>query len=172
MNGRVKHFIFHWLLLKGAGCAPSRSSHRHLSIFRDWDNIPNSAGCFWHCFCRKHSLWASSLCPGQRELLLGHTRWRRAQKPTRGGKVHQDEEISGYWEITSITSLLLHLEVFLEYFPFFFLVMKCNYANEGALIIIHLQPCWQLWGSAGREGTGGHCTPRGTCAFGDLDEQK
>lgn len=52
------------------------------------------------------------------------------------------------------TLLLLHLEVFIEYFPFFLNFMKCNYANEGALIKIHLQPPWGLLGARGSNPAG------------------
>lgn len=120
-----------------------------------------------------------SIIPSSGSCCLGHTRCRRAQKATRGQKPQQNKEKSGCLEMASL--LLLHLEGFLEYFPlFFFSLMKCNYANEVALIIPHLQHPWRLLGargsspagSSGREGTGGHCTPRGTCAFGYLDQQK
>lgn len=121
------------------------------SIFQDLGNIPNSAGCFWHCFCRnthsEHHHWR----PGQLLLLLPGT--HKVEK-TRGRKPHWDAEISGCREITS---LLLHLEVFLEYFPFFF--MKCNYANEGALIIIHLQHPWRLLGARGSSPAGSSRDP-------------
>lgn len=185
MNGWVKHFNFTDCCWREQGCVPPLEEltlalvHGNCSIFQDSDNIPNSAGCFWHYFCRKRLLWASSLVPRAAGAAAWDTRGgEELKKPTWGQKLQQDKEKSGCLEMTS---LLLHLEGFLEYFPpFFFALMRCNYANEVALIITHLQHPWRLLGargsspagSSGREGTGGHCTPRGTCAFGYLDQQK
>lgn len=172
MNGWVNHFNFTDCCWRERDVLPQR---RKRSILQDSDSIPNSAGCCWHDFCRKHKSEHHHRCPGQRALLLG------THKVGKSWKADVSLGTAKGWENIGVLGNDIAASAFGGFSwvfpPLFLYFTKCNYANEGALIIIHLQQPWLLLGARGsricwQEGTGGHCTPGGTCALGCLDEQK
>lgn len=146
---------------EGSGmCSPggARTGHLymetlHLSGFRQH---PKLCWMLLALFLQKHSLWASPLVPGAAAAAAWDTQGGEELKSRH--EVGNRTGMQKYQDAGKLHRCCCTWRFFLSISHFFF-SMKCNYANEGALIIIHLQHPWRLLGARGSSPAGSSRDP-------------